>query len=255
MRVTGGGYGGADGGSAAARAVESAIGADVTAIQSDLRRQGGPSLGAVAALLGVSTSALQSDLGTGQTLATIARAHGKSAADVDGALLAGVQAKLTGAVTAGTMSQQLADTLLRSVRTRVDRLVAGNASSITPIARGVGPNLLDALSGDEPAGDAQSGALGALGQAGSPSLIDLLAPRSAPGRTTINRATAGGLADFLAKQDRPGGGWERLVARGPGWRDTNRGGRREHAREPLAADDAAHRYALRRRFYGRHRPS
>src|SRR5262249_37422954 len=81
MRVTGFGYGVGDGASAAARAVEGAIGADLNGIRADLRRRSGPAVDAVAAFLGIPTTALQADMTSGKSLAAIARAHGKTAAD------------------------------------------------------------------------------------------------------------------------------------------------------------------------------
>ena len=133
----------------------SAVGADLNDLRAALRGQGdGTPLQPVASLLGISVAQIQTDLKNGQTLAQIASAQGKSASDVDDALMADVQSRLSTAVQSGQLTQTQAQGILDASRQRVDNLVTGQHRSYANQANSAlislgGPTLLDLLYGNQ----------------------------------------------------------------------------------------------------------
>ncbi len=98
-------------------------------------------LKAAAQYLGLSRGALTKDLRSGQTLAQIAQAHGKSVSGLQAALLASVKARLDKAVAAGRITAAQEQQRLAAAQTRIAQLVArplkvGNAKA-AKAARGV----------------------------------------------------------------------------------------------------------------------
>jgi hypothetical protein len=82
-------------------------------------------LQAAAAYLGVSAAQLRAQLGSGKTLADVARANGKTADGLKAAMTAAVKKELDAAVKAGKLTQSQADDVLSSLTQRLDRLIAG----------------------------------------------------------------------------------------------------------------------------------
>jgi hypothetical protein len=179
MRVTGAAAA-ALGVSTAAQSVDAAVGVEINSVRADMRRGSGPSVDALAKLFGITPSDLQAQLGSGKTLAKIAQTYSKTTADVQSTLLGGAAAKLSAAVKAGTITTEQAATLLARARGPIDALVTGASSTIKPMVRGTGTNLLDLLNG--------SGA--------NSNLFDLMAGSNSS--SSDSPALSGGLADYLA---------------------------------------------------------
>jgi len=80
-------------------------------------------LRAAAQYLQLDRAALAKDVRSGQTLAQVATARGKSVAGLEAAMVAAVKAKLDAAVAAGRISAAQEQTRLARVQDQVDRLV------------------------------------------------------------------------------------------------------------------------------------
>ena len=88
-------------------------------------RHHGPSLDTAATYLGLTEAQLRSELDSGQTLAGIARAHGKTAGGLVGALVDAAEEKLDAAVAAGRLSRAGADSMLAGLKERITHFVNG----------------------------------------------------------------------------------------------------------------------------------
>jgi hypothetical protein len=88
-----------------------------------LRNAASNVLDTAATTIGVSGDELKTDLQNGQSLEQVASQHGVSTSDLEAALTNGVQAQLNQAVTAGTLSQSQADTILNAFAQHVSTLV------------------------------------------------------------------------------------------------------------------------------------
>jgi ribosomal protein S20 len=76
-----------------------------------------------ATYLGLTAAQLKADLKTGQTLAQIATAQGKTASGLEQAITTSVQARLDKAVSAGTITSQQEQHILSRLSARLDTLV------------------------------------------------------------------------------------------------------------------------------------
>ena len=83
----------------------------------------GKGLGAAAAYLGMTREALRSELATGQSLAQIAKAKGRSVDGLEAAMLAPVEAALAKGVANGRLPQQRAAEILGRLADRIEKLV------------------------------------------------------------------------------------------------------------------------------------
>lgn len=90
---------------------------------------------ALASTLGVSATELQQDLKNGQTIAQIAQAHGKTAQDVQNAVVASVKSSLDNQVKAGTLTQAQENSMLQKIQTGLQQ---GNGFLGGPHQRGNG---------------------------------------------------------------------------------------------------------------------
>ena len=106
----------------AAAALAGGIGAGVAA---GAKRHHAPGvlLRAAAQYLGIDRSELAKDVRSGQTLAQIANAHGKSVSGLQAAMVAAVKAKLDAAVAAGKLTSTREGVVLARVQKVVGRLV------------------------------------------------------------------------------------------------------------------------------------
>jgi uncharacterized protein YidB (DUF937 family) len=82
-------------------------------------------LDTVATYLGISTDTLRSELGSGKTLAEVAKAHGKSVDGLVSALRDAVKTKLDAAVSAGRLTKAQEDSILSDVKQRITDFVNG----------------------------------------------------------------------------------------------------------------------------------
>jgi len=103
-----------------------------------------------AAFLGISLEQLESELNAeGATPASVAEAHGRTREELETFFIEELQANLSDAVAAGTMSQEAADNMLESTASRIADIIDGNApfrgapdiGDITPGAGLPGPGL------------------------------------------------------------------------------------------------------------------
>jgi predicted DNA-binding protein (UPF0251 family) len=78
---------------------------------------------ALAKWLGISTATLQSDLKSGESLATIATAQGKTTADLKTFLTGELDSQLKAQVTAGKLTQAQSDTIRAGVVANLDALI------------------------------------------------------------------------------------------------------------------------------------
>jgi hypothetical protein len=79
-----------------------------------------------AAFLGISLEQLQSELGAeGATPASVAQAHGRSREELKTFFIEQLQAQLSQAVSAGTMSQQDADNMAAGLESSIDGIIDG----------------------------------------------------------------------------------------------------------------------------------
>ncbi|HTN80548.1 MAG TPA: hypothetical protein VMK16_12795 [Acidimicrobiales bacterium] len=85
----------------------------------------GAGLGGVASALGITNEELRTALQSGQTLAQIAEAHGKTAQDVVDALVADAKAHLDDAVKAGKITQADADQKLAEITDTATKIANG----------------------------------------------------------------------------------------------------------------------------------
>jgi len=84
----------------------------------------GPSpFDAASTYLGVSEDALHKALASGQTLAQLAKAHGKTASGLEAAMTASFRARLAAAVKDGRLTKQQADRFARAVTSHLDDFV------------------------------------------------------------------------------------------------------------------------------------
>lgn len=107
--------------------------AAVTHTQSG-QHQGHPGLvglffGSVSHLFGITPNTLLSQLEQGQTLAQIAGNYGKSATDVENAIMGALKIRLDKAVASGKISSDQETQILNKAPSRVDNLVNKNLSS------------------------------------------------------------------------------------------------------------------------------
>jgi hypothetical protein len=96
--------------------------------------RGGASSAALAQFFGISTTDFQTARSSGQTLAQIATAHGKSTADLKAFLTAQMKTRLDAVVAAGKMTSQQEQNALTGLSSRLDQII--NAK---PGARPEGP--------------------------------------------------------------------------------------------------------------------
>lgn len=115
----------------------------------------GATLSAAAGYLGISESQLLGDLRSGQTLAQIAKARGKSLSGLERAITAAVKARLDRAVAAGRITKAQENELLRRLSFRLNRRLNapprpgwgperrwGSGASVAPLpAPAAGPEL------------------------------------------------------------------------------------------------------------------
>jgi hypothetical protein len=94
---------------------------------------GGGLLGAAVTYLGVDRSTIVTGLKSGQSLAQIATAHGKTADGLVAALLAPVKLKLDAAVAAGRLTSDRESTMLSKLQTALTAIV--NKSVTPPVAK------------------------------------------------------------------------------------------------------------------------
>jgi hypothetical protein len=84
---------------------------------------GGPGFSGIATYLGINQSDLQTALQGGQTLAQVAQAHGKSAADLKTFLVSQLKTRLDQAVSAGRLTSQQETDQLNQASTRIDQMI------------------------------------------------------------------------------------------------------------------------------------
>jgi hypothetical protein len=84
----------------------------------------------LASLFGISTQTLRQQLSAGQTLAQIAAANGKTAADVESTLLAALKSKLDAAVAAGRISSERETTILAQAPNHIAKLTNRNLAPL-----------------------------------------------------------------------------------------------------------------------------
>jgi len=89
------------------------------------RRFFGGGMTAAASFLGLSATQLQSDLQSGQTMAQIAKAQGKSIDGLIAAMTAQVKKTLAAAVSQGVMTQAQADQIASRLETRMKEMANG----------------------------------------------------------------------------------------------------------------------------------
>jgi hypothetical protein len=87
------------------------------------RHRGRSPLDAAAAYLGLSEDALHKALASGQTLAQVAKAHGRTASGLEAAMTASFRAHLAAAVKAGRLTKQQAARFTRAVAAHLDDFV------------------------------------------------------------------------------------------------------------------------------------
>ena len=109
----------------AAAALAGGIGAGVAA-GAKRHHVPGVLLRAAAQYLGIDRSELAKDVRSGQTLAQIANAHGKSVSGLQAAMVAAVEAKLDAAVAAGKLTSTREQHVLARVQKLVGRLVTSS---------------------------------------------------------------------------------------------------------------------------------
>jgi uncharacterized membrane protein len=85
-----------------------------------LRHEG---LAISATTIGITPQALRADLKAGASIATVAAAHGSSAAAVESALTTAVDGAVTRAETAGTLTSAQSSAIQAKVPARIDKLV------------------------------------------------------------------------------------------------------------------------------------
>jgi predicted DNA-binding protein (UPF0251 family) len=85
----------------------------------------GAKLDAAASYLGLTEAELRTQLGSGKSLAEVAKAQGKSVSGLVDALLAAAKAKVAAAVQDGHLTQAEADDLLSGLKDRITDLVNG----------------------------------------------------------------------------------------------------------------------------------
>jgi hypothetical protein len=89
----------------------------------------GPILRVVTAYLGVTRQQLRADLRSGETLAQIANAQGKSVSGLEQAIEAAVRSRLGQAVAAGKITSQREQLILSRLPARLDKLVGSSHPS------------------------------------------------------------------------------------------------------------------------------
>jgi hypothetical protein len=93
-----------------------------------------------AAFLGISLEQLQTELGAeGATPGSVAEAHGRTRDELKTFFTEQMQANLSDAVAAGTMSQEDADSMLTDLSSRIDDIIDGNAPFGRPGQAPAGP--------------------------------------------------------------------------------------------------------------------
>jgi hypothetical protein len=86
-----------------------------------------------AAFLGISLEELESELSAeGATPASVAEAHGRTREELETFFMDELQANLSEAVAAGTMSQEDADNMFERQASRIDDIIDGNMPSGIP---------------------------------------------------------------------------------------------------------------------------
>jgi len=126
-----------------------------------IARFGGINLQSIATYLGMNVTDLRSALSSGQTLAQVAQAHGKSASDLKTYLHNQLKARLDQEVAAGRITADRENALLSNADARFDQLINANLSQIgkprggpgfghvpvgdilTPVAQLLGMNVTD----------------------------------------------------------------------------------------------------------------
>jgi len=93
---------------------------------------GGGPLEAAATYLGLTQDQLQTQLGSGKSLADIAKAQGKSVDGLEQAMIAPVQAKLDQAVKDGKLTSAQRDQALTKIKASIDDLVNGKMPEKAP---------------------------------------------------------------------------------------------------------------------------
>jgi hypothetical protein len=82
-----------------------------------------PGAAAIAAYLGLTGDELRADLESGQTLAQVASAQGRTTAGLEAAIVADATANLGAAVAAGTLTSAQEATMLASLKAHLDDMV------------------------------------------------------------------------------------------------------------------------------------
>lgn len=117
------------------------------------------SLDAAATYLGVSASTLSSDLAGGKTLAQVAKAQGKTADGLAGAMVAAQKKQLDAAVAAGRLSQAQEQAIVSNLTQRITGLVNGKR----PTGGFGGPGF----GGGDDGGGGLGGGSGSFGSSGA----------------------------------------------------------------------------------------
>jgi len=93
-----------------------------------------------AAFLGISLEQLESELSAeGATPASVAEAHGRTREELKTFFTAQLQAQMSDAVAAGTMSQEDADNMIERQTSRLDDIIDGKMPSARPEGTPLGP--------------------------------------------------------------------------------------------------------------------
>jgi hypothetical protein len=93
-----------------------------------------------AAFLGISLEQLESELSAeGATPASVAEAHGRTRGELKTFFTAQLQAQMSEAVAAGTMSQEEADNMIQRQASRIDDIIDGKMPAGGPGGQPVGP--------------------------------------------------------------------------------------------------------------------
>jgi hypothetical protein len=178
----------------------------------------GVMLRAAAQYLGIQRAELAKDVRSGQTLAQIAGAHGKSVNGLEAAMVAAVKTKLDTAVTTGRLTSAREQQVLARVQKVVSRLVnaklaarpAAKARLLGVAAKYVGlkPNALVA--------ELKGKSLAQVATAHGKTVAGLKAALLAPFRARLDKAVAAGRissADAQARLARISGRLDALIAK------------------------------------------
>jgi hypothetical protein len=151
-------------------------------------------LRAAAQYLQLDRAALAKDLRSGQTLAQVANAQGKSVSGLQAAMVAAVEAKLDAAVAAGRITSTREQQVLARVQKVVDRLVNAKLAA-RPRAKARLLGLAAAYIGVKPkalAGELKGKSLGQVATAHGKTVAGLKAALMKPFQARAQKAVAAG---------------------------------------------------------------